>query len=358
MLSSPENFQLPLYASLAISPICLLMSTTLFDKCVGKEHLLDVRRFSCLLMCISSILQFWLGLGNQRPDALEKIERVLWGILLGTINDPDKLPTLLQTGLEPIDTDELGQLDDQASGLFRAGEFTDSKMLFPSLAYDREIGPALATFNEDSLAVGETPPRVREEEAGLPGVIEDEGCQVPAVTAEQEPEDPHGGTANVDGGNEKEDMSGGPSCQAAGADSRCGREDSTAMDEGPHGGATSADGGKETASDKDIHDGPRRSGRERKPAAEPSQSSNGTTSRPKKRKRPAGNQKPKKKSKQSNEEKPDNLAQNPNLGPNATTPVEPRPYFEMINDGGVMKIVEMTDLTGAFVSPLRSWLHL
>lgn len=82
------------------------------------------------------------------------------------------------------------------------------------------------------------------------------------------------------------------------------------------------------------------------------------TSRPKKRKRPAGNQKPKKKSKQSNEEKPDNLAQNPNLGPNATTLVEPRPYFEMINDGGVMKIVEMTDLTGAFVSPLRSWLHL
>lgn len=42
MLSSPENFQIPLFAALAISPICLLMSTTLFDKSIGKEHIFEV----------------------------------------------------------------------------------------------------------------------------------------------------------------------------------------------------------------------------------------------------------------------------------------------------------------------------
>jgi hypothetical protein len=42
MLSSPENFQIPLFAALAVSPICLLMSTTLFDRSVGKEHIFEV----------------------------------------------------------------------------------------------------------------------------------------------------------------------------------------------------------------------------------------------------------------------------------------------------------------------------
>lgn len=42
MLLAPERFQLPLYAALAISPICLLMSTSLYDRSIGKEHILDV----------------------------------------------------------------------------------------------------------------------------------------------------------------------------------------------------------------------------------------------------------------------------------------------------------------------------
>jgi hypothetical protein len=43
MLSCLENFQIPLFTVLAISPITLLMSTTLFNKSIGNEHILEVK---------------------------------------------------------------------------------------------------------------------------------------------------------------------------------------------------------------------------------------------------------------------------------------------------------------------------
>jgi hypothetical protein len=450
MLSCPENFQLPLFASLAISPVCLLMSTTLFERSVGKEHLLEVRRFLCLLTCFSSILQFWLVLGNQRPPVLEEIERILWEILLGTINNPDTLPTLLQTGMEKIDMDKVGQLDDQALGLFRAGELLTQRCYFRLC--DLGIGPALATFNVNGCVVGRVPPQVGEEEAELHGDIEDKRHKMAAAAEEEEDRDrdedddsPEAGTkggesmmidegpcgaigadgsneetgmtidgssygggtasadsyeqgkgmviddgpnretggeaggegggmtADVDGGDEEAGMTIDESSHdggTAGADSSeqgegmvindgahretAGGDSSEgggmAADEKPDGGVASADdhGGNDMASDDDAHPGARRSGCKRKPAVPPLLPSK-PTPRPKKRKRPVQDPKPRKKSKRLSKLITAKPAQNPTIVP---APVEPRGYFQLINDGGVMKIVEMIDLTSELVSLL------
>jgi ABC-type anion transport system duplicated permease subunit len=68
-----------------------------------------------------NIFQFWIAIGNQRPAVMEKIERTLWYILLGTINDPETLPTLLQDAMETIDMAELQRLEEFEVKFFQAG---------------------------------------------------------------------------------------------------------------------------------------------------------------------------------------------------------------------------------------------
>jgi hypothetical protein len=61
--------------------------------------------------------------GNRRPVMLEKVEKILWDVLLGTINQPDELPTLLQSAIEKIDMDELWTLSESDAKLFEAGKY-------------------------------------------------------------------------------------------------------------------------------------------------------------------------------------------------------------------------------------------
>jgi hypothetical protein len=63
-----------------------------------------------------------MAVGNRRPVVMDKIDRMLWNVLLCTVHAPDDLPSLLQAALENINMDELRNLDEHELNLFQPGK--------------------------------------------------------------------------------------------------------------------------------------------------------------------------------------------------------------------------------------------
>jgi hypothetical protein len=63
-----------------------------------------------------------MAVGNRRADMIDKIDRILWNVLLGAINAPDDLPSLLQAALEKVDLNELRNLEEYELKLFEPGK--------------------------------------------------------------------------------------------------------------------------------------------------------------------------------------------------------------------------------------------
>jgi hypothetical protein len=61
---------------------------------------------------------------------MDKINRILWNVLLGTIHAPDDLPSLLQSALDKINMDDLRGLEEHELKLFEPGRPIDVTVPF------------------------------------------------------------------------------------------------------------------------------------------------------------------------------------------------------------------------------------
>jgi hypothetical protein len=78
-----------------------------------------------------------MAVGNQCVGMINKIDRILWNVLLGVINALDDLPSLLQAVLEKINLNELWNLEEYELKLFEPGKHINLGVPFINHIHNR-----------------------------------------------------------------------------------------------------------------------------------------------------------------------------------------------------------------------------
>ena len=82
----------PLHLAAVISPVCLLMTVDLTKKGFHRQTLIEVTIYNLWIWVYSNTeAQMSIALGNNKPEALLEVEKILWWALFA-ISEGSQLP--------------------------------------------------------------------------------------------------------------------------------------------------------------------------------------------------------------------------------------------------------------------------